>query len=292
MSTRRRILLVFGLTLVFLLILAASLSSLDLKPGQPFIIQKIYQQPGISGIPTNTNFWSVILKAFQVLITALAIFYTIYMLIDPKRRKRLLTDLVSFGILLLALSLLRQFLANQPKNNLPAEQIPSGLPGAYPIPAGTPSVYIPNAPDNLVTLIAISLGVLGVAAGAIAWYSIFRFRRSQVTSVELLAAQAEETIEELLAGKNLRETILLCYRRMTEIVAKNRNLPREVSVTSHEFEQSLIARGLPAAPVRDLTHIFEDIRYGDQNAGEEERSRAVSALRIIAAVCRTPESST
>jgi hypothetical protein len=76
---------------------------------------------------------------------------------------------------------------------------------------------------------------------------------------------------------------------MTEIATKKRGVPREISVTPSEFEQTLVSKGLPSVPVHDLTRIFEDVRYGGMGAGEDERRRAVSALRIIVAVCRDPE---
>jgi len=291
MSTKRRTLLIFGLALVILLVLAAGLSSLVLKPGQNFDIQNLNKEPGASWLPVNIDIVQVIFQAFMALILILLPFFIIYMLIDPRRRKQLLVDLLGIGFMLMLLYFFRQSLGNKAQNQTVPLAPPAGNPNLYPAPVGTPAVFSPPPADNLVTIVAILLGGLAVASAVVAWYFIARSRRAQPSAVQLLAAQADETIEDLLSGKNLRDTILLCYRRMTEIAARNRNIPREASDTPHEFEQAMIAKGLPAVPVRDLTRIFEDIRYGDQNAGEEERRRAVSALRIIAAVCRTPETS-
>jgi len=53
----------------------------------------------------------------------------------------------------------------------------------------------------------------------------------------------------------------------------------------------LVTHGLPVNPVHELTRLFEDVRYGDLVVGDEERKRAVNALRVIAAVCRPEEQS-
>jgi hypothetical protein len=288
MSTRWRNLTIFGAALAFLLILAASLSSLDLKPGQTFNIQRVNQSPGAEWLPINVDIWPVIFQALLIIFVLTLPFYIIYMMIDAKRRKRLLINLFGAALMILGLSMIRQALINRDLKGQESSA-PLAIPTGYPQPLGTPVTFTANPADHLVTIAALLLGGLGVVIAFMAWYFIAGRRRISMDPAQLLAVQAEETIEDLLAGKNLRETILLCYRRMTEIVAKNRNLPRDVSVTSHEFEQLLVTNGLPAAPVHDLTQVFEDIRYGDQNAGEEERRRAVSALRIIASVCRAPE---
>jgi hypothetical protein len=289
MTNRLRSVAIFGLVLIIFLILAAGLGTLELKPGELFSIPKVAELPLGSPVHSGQNFWPVIIQAIMVLFAVLLPFSIIYMLIDPQRRKRFFSNMILLGFILLALYFVRQALINQAKNNEAPITPPAAIPPADLTPIGTPMVFVPNPADTMVTITALILGVLGVAGGFLAWWLIARNNRRKLDPMELLAVQAEVTIEELLAGKNLRETILICYRKMTEIVAANRNLPRESSVTPQEFKQSLISKGLPASPVHDLTQIFEDVRYGDLNAGEEERRRAVSALRIIAAVCRTPE---
>jgi hypothetical protein len=137
-----------------------------------------------------------------------------------------------------------------------------------------------------VSLTAISIGILVVGAAGLIWWLFIRKLDTEPYVLKKVAAEAEETLESLLTGKDLRETILLCYRRMTEVAVKNRGIPREASVTPHEFEQILIEKGLPVVSVRDLTHLFEDVRYGDMRADEPERRRATLALRTVIAACR------
>ena len=289
MSPRRRILSIFAVTIAALLLLASGLDSLNLKPGQEFHLPSTEQITGSKGVAINLDFLPTVIQAIVIILSILLPFFIIYMLIDPQRRKRLLADLVGFLFFIGMLSLMHQFISKGEPQNVPPNPLPAALPNAYPRPGETPAVFDAAPGDNTVTLIAFALGGVAVAGAAFAFWFLSKRRHPELTAVIQLAAQAEETIEELLAGKDLRTAILLCYRRMTEIAAKKRNLPRDVSVTPHEFEQAMVAKGLPSAPVHDLTRLFEDIRYGAQDAGEEERLRAVSALRIIAASCRAPE---
>ncbi len=45
-------------------------------------------------------------------------------------------------------------------------------------------------------------------------------------------------------------------------------------MTPHEFEQQLQRAGLPAEPVHDLTHLFEEARYGGAGDGPGRRGTA------------------
>jgi hypothetical protein len=62
------------------------------------------------------------------------------------------------------------------------------------------------------------------------------------------------------------------WRAMTRLV-RVRN-PR--SATPSEYARAAIDRGLPAAPVRRLTRLFEEVRYGGR-AGSETRTEAARA---------------
>lgn len=289
MTRRKRTLLIFIFFLALLALLATGLNGLELKEGIKFDFKQINGPEIISGTVVNLGFWPLIIKAILVLATLLAPAYFIYMLIDKNRRKRLLIDLIIFSIVFLLLNQLRQTLTNK----MVVEDINIQFSGDIPtLEAAAPGVPVPTPPvpsDLAVTVTAVVVGVGAVLLLGLFWLMIARARRPQPTVMVQLATQAEETIEALITGQDLRSTILLCYRRMTEIAAKSRNLPREVSVTPHEFENILIANGLPTNPVHDLTRLFEDVRYGDQVVGEEERKRAVNALRVVAAVCRPVE---
>jgi hypothetical protein len=157
------------------------------------------------------------------------------------------------------------------------------------VPTIEPSTFDAKPSELAVSITAIAIGVLIVGAAGLVWWFFIRKLDTEPYVLARVAAEAEETLESLLTGKDLRETILLCYRRMTEVAVKNRGIPRDASVTPREFEQTLIEKGLPAASVRDLTRLFEDVRYGNVRADEAERRRATLALRTVIAACRKQE---
>ena len=289
MTYRRRTLIVFSVFLLLLTVLAAGLSNLELKDGIKFDFQQVTRPQALSGGVMDAGLWPFIIKVILATGTLIAPIYLIYMLIDKKRRKRLLFDLVGFGILFFLLNLLRESMSKNPPLPAPGLMISGG--GLTPIPevSGTPMPAVPVPSDGLITITAIVLSVVAVSMISLFFVMMARRRRPEPNVMIELATQAEEAIDALITGENLRETILLCYRRMTEIAAKHRNLPREISVTPHEFETLLVANGMPANSVHELTRLFEDVRYGDQNVGEEDRERAITALRVILAVSRPAE---
>lgn len=289
MNPRRRLLIIFVIFLVVLTVLAAGLNGLELKEGIKFNFEQVSKLEMSSGTTIDPGFWPLVIKAILALGMLLAPVYLIYMLIDKQRRKRLVFDLALFAILFFLLDKLRESLSK----NTTVQDINLGMSGNGPTlepgVAGTPMPPMPVPSDTMITITAIALGIAAVALLGLLWFMLMRNRRQHPTVMLQLATQAEETIEALITGQNLRETILLCYRRMTEIAAKSRNLPRDISVTPHEFETILVTNGLPTNPVHELTRLFEDVRYGDLNVGEDERQRAVTALRVIAAVCHPVE---
>ncbi len=57
-------------------------------------------------------------------------------------------------------------------------------------------------------------------------------------------------------------------------------------MTAREFEAELARAGLPGDSVRELTGIFEAVRYGAKDLGPAEERRAVACLDAIAGACR------
>jgi hypothetical protein len=82
-------------------------------------------------------------------------------------------------------------------------------------------------------------------------------------------------------GGNLKNTIMRCYYEMSQVINEQRGIRRDRSMTPREFEIYLESNGLPGEPVRQLTHLFEDVRYGDLAVGEKEEQQAQSSLTAI-----------
>jgi len=73
---------------------------------------------------------------------------------------------------------------------------------------------------------------------------------------------------------------------MSRILSQERGIQRHHDMTPREFERRLAAVGLPERHVRQLTRLFERVRYGAREAGEAEEQQAITCLTVIAEACR------
>jgi hypothetical protein len=100
-------------------------------------------------------------------------------------------------------------------------------------------------------------------------------------AMERIALEAQTALDDLRAGGNLKNTILRCYYEMSKVINEQRGIQRDRTMTPREFEVYLESKGIPEEPVRQLTHLFEDVRYGDLAVGEKEEQQARSSLTAI-----------
>jgi hypothetical protein len=73
---------------------------------------------------------------------------------------------------------------------------------------------------------------------------------------------------------------------MSQTLQSEKGIQRGEAMTPYEFEQKLLARGFPARPIQQLTKLFEQVRYGRQQPGENEKQVAVESLGEIIAYCK------
>jgi hypothetical protein len=108
-----------------------------------------------------------------------------------------------------------------------------------------------------------------------------------VVSVRLLRARGRATrhrwVKEaayarqaLGDGCDLRDVIIRCYTRMSAALQEERGIERDQSMTAEEFELLLADRGIPRAPIHQLTRLFESARYSlrKSDAADERAARA------------------
>jgi hypothetical protein len=93
--------------------------------------------------------------------------------------------------------------------------------------------------------------------------------------------EAEQAIRALQTGSDVRSVIVRCYRQMSQALQKERGLLLEETMTARDFERLLEARGIPHAPVHQLTQLFEEARYGYRQPGPEEERMAFDCLNAI-----------
>jgi hypothetical protein len=284
-------LILLGIAVTTTILLAAGLSGLELLPGQPFTLSFLIGQA-----PTETEYQGPFLEGdlllsvtrgiiifFALLLPVIIILSIIY----PEFRKRMLRRLISFVLFLLCLYLLLRL---QPEILSPVEEIPppdetaqiEGMPQE-------PTVESMPEPPQWLTPVAslcLALPVTALLAG-LATRLLLHRKRHPARPLIQLAQEAENAIEQLQAGADLRNTVIRCYTEMTHVLAEQRGIERRRNMTTREFEAHLRSMGLPDEPVKRLTRLFEDVRYGTKVPGKLEERQAITSLTAIVEACKS-----
>jgi hypothetical protein len=144
-------------------------------------------------------------------------------------------------------------------------------------------------------IISVLMAFLFLATNALLIWLYFHVRPDEVP-VEVdqpltgLAQQAKAAVQALQAGQSFHEVVLRCYADMERVLATTQDIRRKQAMTPREFEGQLIQLGLPAAPVQELTRLFETVRYGRYTPQEAERKRAMDSLLVIVNACEAVSS--
>ncbi len=280
------ILLFLVVTLGAIILLSAGISELKLITGKPLHIGlKIHdlKEKWIAGQgdSSGTIFW--VLFAFFLVLTPLA---TLYLLISPKHRKHVLRNVIILFVLF-TISCLLLYARSDLKNGVILNLTLPPIPEAEWL-SGEPTTSFNSNPPQWLTLV-VSLGLVAFIVTVI--ISIARFimsrRSSSDSPLQHLAQEALGAVEELQAGTDLRNIVMRSYYKMACIAGKLRGVRRSGDMTAQEFEQFLKDAGLPKEPLRQLTRLFEDVRYGTKVPSEKEERQAVRCLTAIAEACRS-----
>jgi hypothetical protein len=278
-NVKQRLIIFVGLVALVMVLIASSLSKMQLQPGLPaprlegemLVAQPVETFPAVQ--ITISAFFRV---ALVVLIIPLLLVIA-YRIFKEFRRKNIrwkepiytflsitLFILAFMGILALLVSLL-------PATN--------DLPTALPIITLQPEVTVPldTPPPLLKWLVGIVLTII-VTLG-VAWFINQRKRSNAgLSPIEL---EAEKARQELLAGRDLKDVVLRCYQQMSLNLQEEEGITREVFMTTGEFESILAARGFPFAPVHQLTRLFEYVRYGRWQPNKDDELQALECLTAI-----------
>jgi hypothetical protein len=286
------------IAVVAMLLLAAGLSdlgplaraSLSLESLWQWLWQQMWQamwQVGTPEIAFLPGGYAVlfVLRAFFLLCLLLFPFVIIYFIINPELQKRVLRDVSRLLLFSLAFYLIVRHLTEVTDEGGP--MLSPLLPGAGPFPAQP--IFEPgtSTPPWLVFATTLCLAVpIAVMVMGVIWL-IWRRRRRPESSLVQIARGAQGALDSLGAGGDLRNTVIRCYLEMSRALREERGIQRGRAMTPREFEKHLIAAGLPAEPVEQLTRLFEEVRYGSKTPGEQEERRAVECLTAIVEACRS-----
>ena len=287
-----RILLLISGVLVLLLILASGISNIRMESGNPFALTWKQAPPGDSTPLGNGSWILVLIRGIMILIAISIPIYVFINLLTPEGRKRLLKSIIQLAGLLLIVYFLSRVVENANKQEPRQIEQPTiqaggdvGFSDGQPIyPAADTNTSSPWLDAGICLGLA---AILAIMITVLAWGIYRASREAAGDAVSRLADQAQDAIEALQAGSNIRDTVIRCYIQMTQVLAEERNVHRDDAMTPHEFEQILLNRlKLPETPVRRLTRLFEAVRYGDYHPGKREEMEAIDSLSAIAVACK------
>ncbi|MBL7174626.1 MAG: DUF4129 domain-containing protein [Desulfobacteraceae bacterium] len=259
------------------ILVAASLSSLELRPGRGRPVAMERQEPETGAVPSPNPFMRIFIRIILLITGVLIPVSIIYHLRSSQgRRRMLILFIIALSFILLMNHIpWSKFQRQAPKLNMPAPLVDnSQLP-----PQG--DIATPNPPWWLVLLVSLGLSALILGGSLYLWR---RFSRRS-SPLELVAKEARKTIDELRSGADLKEGVIRCYFEMNKILREQRGLKRQQAMTTREFENYLNEIGLPDLHIRRLTRLFEKVRYGAKNLTSVEDREAIACLSAIARAC-------
>jgi Domain of unknown function (DUF4129) len=267
-------------TLVAFILLTASLSNLDLQPGTPFPggIGSGNDVQSVSSPPPTQIYFIPLLRGIFALIFIVFLIDIAARLVALVNIKRILQLTLALVILLIIIYMLPRITPNPPaylSNRSSAITTPSTF--DYPVtPLGRPP------------RILIQLVIIGIVSG-LGWlaFIVVKRRRSSKKIEDDLLQEAEQAVNALKAGADLRNVILRCYFQMTRSLQEEQGIERDHTMTVQEFERWLGNLGFPSIPLRQLTSLFEKVRYGKQQTNNTDEKIALDSLNEIIQFCRS-----
>ncbi len=270
------------LIMIVTVLIAAALPLLEFKPGIPLPFQEWHQETLPSDqTPTISISVGTSIKAILEFVLILVLAYGGYkLLIKGIPWKEILLPIIVMAALgVMALYVLFSLLNVHIDADLVAPEI---LPPALNISG----LSAGDLPSGLLWLVCISLAVGIVLLGT--WLVLQSTKPT--TPADRLEREAERAIEALQSASDLKDVIVRCYLQMSQALQDEQGIAREQTMTAREFERLVEDRGIPHAPVHQLTQLFETIRYGGQLAGPEDEQRALDCLNAILKYSRTRRS--
>lgn len=273
------VLLFLIVALISILLLASSLSNLQLRAGTPFPGSGDSDhavQNGTTLSPAKNYSFSLLQGVFAFIFLVLII-YLPARLTKLVNLKVLLRSVFILGLLLAIVYMLPRLSPGQTK------YIPNEISEVTPLPPfDYPVTPLGKPPQVLIILVVIG-SLLGVGL------LIFILFKRQIKTIKIedqLLREAEQALAAIKTGMDFRNVILQCYIQMSHSLWQEQGIEREYNMTAREFEELLGSKGFPSAPVHQLTILFENVRYGYHQMSDSDEMIAIQSLNEIIDFCR------
>ncbi len=284
------LLLISLIVLVSLAILAASLHDVQFQAGKSLA----FESGAGSAQPTAITAQAIsdipLLKLLLLWGAFTVNLILFFFLLPPETRRKILGQMIRFSLTILILMIaLRYRLIRLPFLNL----IPTAPPGQPALNLGDTSaspVFQPPALTSWMSYLisaGILLGLLLLASLVYRRWERSRLRRS--SSLSEIAAIAQTSLDDLAAGRNWGDVVVQSYLQMSAAVSRGRGFVRPVAMTPREFAERLDRAGLPGEAVKNLTRLFESVRYGAHASKEKDIREARACLDSILQACGAAE---
>ena len=219
-STKRKALILLGLVMFVTMIIAASLPQMDLQPGMPLprlendqvVLAPIEEEPLVA-MSVNEFF-----KVLFFLLLAGTILYLIYKMIrgigwmdlgsfvQPVMIVGLIAGIIIFLIMLMP----------KVQNDLPME---------LPLPTSAPPISAPLGPVPAVLFWLVGIGLL--VSGILLGIWIFAPSSRYESIIDLVGLEAENALQSLRTGWDLKDVIVKCYRQMSLVLEREKGIERK-----------------------------------------------------------------
>jgi len=277
MAQRQRlsILLFLGIAFVAIALLSTGLSRVHFEPGKSInllglLLQKLRSISTAPAPELYTDEPSI--GWLRPVFWAMLIFSIVYAIVSPQSRKQLLRTFIMVCFLVFLLNRLSDRMTQGSEGRA---QGSVAAPAEVRLP--DPPAFVSNPPGWFLALvdIVLALSVLGAI-----WF-IWRRLTPKPDAQALLVREAEAALSDLKAGSDLRDVVLRCYVKMSQVLRESRNIERRSAMTPREFERHLAEVGVRDEHIRRLTRLFEGVRYGAKPAGGRAQREAMDCLRAI-----------
>ena len=276
--------------IVLILLLGMGIGGINLSEGYTIPLEDVGELSDVSlTSDVGSDALVIVIRGFLALALVLLPVYVVYSLFSPEGRKRLVADV----IVILFLLGLAQIIENYQREEAPPVEMEGGTEiGGNPLDFNVAQMNgkpLPELPDEAPEWIsAVVIALLGIViAGAVGtgiWF-YNKYKKTADSSLDQLAEEAQNAIDSIQSGADLQTAILRSYAEMNSAIKKELGLARDRAMTARDFEDYLTAKGLPSAPLRTLTRLFEQARYGRFTPGNDDEAAAIGCLtEIIGAV--------